>query len=94
MNDGLDTLLARLRDQAIDRELGSVEDDVQRRLSRRAASAGHGLAPAHAAAIGIALILGTGVGGFTAASALAAPRPSIFAATDALAPSTLLEGHR
>jgi hypothetical protein len=45
-------------------------------------------------AVGIALVLGTGVGGLTAASAIAAPKPSIFATADALAPSTLLEGRR
>ena len=43
-------------------------------------------------AIGLALIVGAGVGGLTAATAMAAPRPSIFAATHALAPSTLLDG--
>lgn len=93
MNDRLDSLLTRLRDQGLDHELGAVEYDVRRRLADER-SARAGLAPARAAAVGIALVLGTGVGGLTAASAIAAPRVSIFAATDALAPSSLLEGRR
>lgn len=93
MNDRLDSLLAQLRDQDLDRELGAVEHDVRRRIAQER-SAGAGLAPARIAAVGIALVLGTGVGGLTAASAVAAPRPSIFATADALAPSTLLDGRR
>ena len=93
MNDRLDSLITQLRDQDLDRELGAVEYDV-RRLIAREQSARAGLAPARMAAVGIALVLGTGVGGLTAASAVAAPRSSIFATADALAPSTLLEGRR
>lgn len=93
MNDRLDSLLTQLRDQDLDRELGAVEYDVRRRIARER-SARADLAPARIAAVGIALVLGTGVGGLTAASAVAAPKPSIFATTDALAPSTLLEGRR
>ena len=93
MNDGLDSLLAQLRDQALDRELSAVEHDV-RRLIAHDRSASAGFAPVRLAAVGIALVLGTGVGGLTAASALAAPRSSIFASADALAPSSLLEGRR
>lgn len=93
MNDRLDSLLMQLRDQDLDRELGAVEYEVGRRIAQdRSAIAG--LAPARMAAVGMALILGTGVGGLTAASAVAAPRSSIFASADALAPSTLLEGRR
>lgn len=93
MNDSLDDLLTQLRTQGVDRELGFVERDVRRHIAD-ARSARAGLAPARMAAIGIALVLGTSVGGLTAASAVAAPRPSIFASADALAPSTLLEGRR
>ncbi len=93
MNDQLDSLLTQLRGQRLDRELGMVEHDVQRRLAHERAST-VGLGPARAAAVGLALVLGTAVGGLTAASAFAAPRVSIFAAADALAPSSLLEGHR
>jgi hypothetical protein len=93
MNDRLDSLLTQLRDQNLDRELGAVEYDV-RRLIAHERSARAGLAPARMAAVGIALVLGTGVGGLAAASAVAAPRSSVFATADALAPSTLLEGGR
>lgn len=93
MNNRLDSLLTQLRDQDLDCELGAVEFDVHRRIALdRSAKAV--LAPARMAAVGIALVLGTGVGGLTAASAVAAPKPSIFATADALAPSTLLEGRR
>jgi hypothetical protein len=90
LNDRLDRLLTQLRDQDLDRELGAVEYDVHRLIAHER-SARAGLAPARMAAVGIALVLGTGVGGLTAASA---PKPSIFATADALAPSTLLEGGR
>ena len=93
MNDRLDSLLAQLRDQELDRELGAVEYDVGRVIAH-ARSARAELVPARVAAVGIALVLGTGVGGLTAASAIAAPKPSIFASAEALAPSTLLEGRR
>lgn len=93
MTDRLNSLLTQLRDQDLDRELGAVEYDVRRRIAHER-SARAGLAPARMAAVGIALVLGTGVGGLTAASAVAAPRSSIFATADALAPSTLLEGRR
>lgn len=91
MTDQLNNLLAQLRDGGLDRELGFVERDVCRHIAEER-SARAGIAPARMAAVGIALVLGTGVGGLTAASAIAAPRPSIFADADALAPSTLLEG--
>lgn len=93
MNDRLDSLLTQLRDQDLDRELGAVEYDVRRRIAQERSTRA-GLAPARMAAVGIALVLGTGVGGLTAASAVAAPRPSIFASADSLAPSNLLEGRR
>lgn len=93
MNDRLDSLLTQLRDQDLDRELGAVEYDVSRRIAQDR-SARAGLAPARMTAVGIALVLGTGVGGLTAASAVAAPKHSLFATADALAPSTLLEGGR
>ena len=93
MTDRLNSLLTQLRDQDLDRELGAVEYDVRRRIAHER-SARAGLAPVRIAAVGIALVLGTGVGGLTAASAVAAPKPSIFASADALAPSTLLEGRR
>lgn len=92
MNSRLDSLLTQLRDQDLDRELGAVEYDVHLRIAHER-SVRASLAPARMAAVGIALVLGTGVGGLTAASA-AAPKPSIFASADALAPSTLLEGRR
>jgi hypothetical protein len=94
MDDRLDRLLAQLRAAPLDRNLEGVEGDVNRHLARRAHPVGLGFAPGRAAAVGLALILGTGVGGLTAAAAVAAPRVSIFAATDALAPSALLEGPR
>ena len=93
MDDQLNALLEQLRDQGLDRELGAVEFDVRRWVAReRSERAGRG--PTRMAVVGISLVLGTGVGGLTAASAIAAPRPSIFASADALAPSTLLEGRR
>lgn len=93
MNDRLDSLLTQLRAQGPDRELGAIEHDVRRRLAHEQAATA-GLRPARAVAVGLALVLGTGVGGMTAATAVVAPRTSIFAATEALAPSSLLEGHR
>ncbi len=91
MNDSLDDLLTQLRTQGVDRELGFVERDVRRHIAE-ARLARAAFVPARMAAVGIALVLGTSVGGLTAASAIAAPRPSIFASADALAPSTLLDG--
>jgi hypothetical protein len=93
MNDRLDSLLTQLRDQDLDRELSAVEYNVRQRIAHDRA-ARTGLAPTRMAAVGVALLLGTSVGGLTAASAIAAPKPSIFASADALAPSTLLEGRR
>lgn len=93
MNERLDHLLAQLRAQAPDRALGALEVDVQRRLKRREHATGVGFAPARALAVGLAMMVGTGIGGFTAA-AVAAPKPSLFADADALAPSTLLDGAR
>lgn len=94
MDNRLDTLLAQLRTQAADHDLRALEVDVQGRLAGRARQAGLGLAPARATAVALALVLGVGVGGLTAATAATTARPSIFAAADALAPSTLLEGRR
>ena len=94
MDNRIDTLLAQLRAQGPDRDLRALEVDVQRRLARRERPAGLGFTPARATAVGLALVLGAGVGGLTAATAATAARPSIFAAADALAPSTLLEGRR
>jgi hypothetical protein len=94
MDNRLDRLLAQLRTQAADRDLRALEVDVQGRLARRARQGSLDFAPARATAVALALVMGAGVGGLTAATAAAATRPSIFAATDALAPSTLLEGRR
>lgn len=94
MDNRLDTLLAQLRAQAPDRALHALEVDVQRRLAGRARQMSPGFAPARATAVALALVLGVGVGGLTAATAATAARPSIFAAADALAPSTLLDGRR
>lgn len=93
MNERLDNLLAQLRAQATDRALGALEIDVQHRLARRERVAGVGFTPVRALAVGLAMMFGTGIGGFTAA-AVAAPKPSLFADADALAPSTLLDGAR
>ena len=93
MDNQLDSLLTQLRDRDLDRELGAVEHDVRRRIAHDR-SARAGLAPARMAAVSIALVLGTGIGGLTAASAVAPPRSSIFATANALAPSSLLEGAR
>ncbi|MBP8231234.1 MAG: hypothetical protein KAY22_02925 [Rhizorhabdus sp.] len=95
MTDKLDSLLAQLREQPSDHPLVGLELRVQSRLRRRE----HWdvtlfMGPVRAAAVGLALMLGAGVGGLSAASAMAAPRPSLFAATDALAPSTLLDRAR
>lgn len=92
MHDELDTLLGQLRAQGLDRDLSDLEVRVQQRMAARRWVAPFSPAPARAAFVGLALFLGVGIGGVTAASAIAAPRPSLFAATDALAPSTLLEG--
>lgn len=93
MQNTLDRLLAELGAQPPDRDLVALETDVRQRIAR----AGHGLfspAPVRAAMVAMALVLGVGIGGLTAASAVTSPRPSLFAAADALAPSTLLDGGR
>jgi len=89
----LDRLLADLGKQPLDRDLAALEVDVQQRIARPS-HAWFSFAPVRAAMVSMALVLGIGVGGFTAASAVASPRASLFAATDALAPSTLLDGGR
>ncbi len=95
MTDKLDSLLAQLREQPSDHPLVGLELRVQSRLRRRAHREVSLFAgPVRAAAVGLALRLGAGVGGLSAASAMAAPKPSLFAATDALAPSTLLDSSR
>lgn len=91
MQNTLDKLLTELREQPLDRDLIALEVDVQQRIARPAA-AWLSPAPMRAAMVSMALVLGIGIGGFTAANAVASPRPSLFAATDALAPSTLLDG--
>lgn len=93
MQKTLDRLLTDLGEQPLDRDLIALEVDVQQRIARPAV-AWLSLAPMRAAMVSMALVLGIGIGGFTAASAVASPRPSLFAATDALAPSTLLDGGR
>lgn len=92
MDNRLDRLLAQLRAQAPDHDLGALEVDVQRRLAKRERPTSFSFA--RTTAIALALVLGAGVGGLTAATAATTARPSIFAATDALAPSTLLDGRR
>lgn len=93
MQNTLDRLLADLGKQPLDRDLTALEVDVQQRIASPG-RAWFSFAPMRAAMVSMALALGVGVGGFTAASAVAKPRPSLFAATDALAPSTLLDGGR
>ncbi|MDP1630214.1 MAG: hypothetical protein Q8L66_02205 [Caulobacter sp.] len=93
MTNRLDSLLRQLREQDLDRDLSAVELGVYRHIALER-SARASMVPARLVAVGIALILGTGVGGLTAASTVDAPRTSIFAAADALAPSTLLDGPR
>lgn len=91
MSETLEKLLRDLGEQPIDRDLVMLEVDVQQRLGRRSRS-WPSFAPIRVAMVSAALVMGIGIGGFTAASAIAAPRPSLFAATYALAPSTLLDG--
>jgi|GEM_PF-2179087 len=93
MDDRLDGLLAQLRARPLDQSLGAVEGDVRRQLAQRASPAGLGLPYARVIAVALALVFGTGVGSLTAA-AVAAPRTSLFGSAEALAPSTLLDGHR
>ena len=93
MQNTLDKLLTELGEQPLDRDLIALEVDVQQRINRPAVT-WLSLAPMRAAMVSMALVLGIGIGGFTAASAVASPRPWLFAATDALAPSTLLDGGR
>lgn len=93
MQNTLDRLLAELGKQPLDRDLTALEVDVQQRI------AGPGIAwfsgaPIRMAMVSMALVLGVGIGGLTAANSVAYPRQSLFAATDALAPSTLLDGGR
>lgn len=95
MTDKLDSLLAQLREQPVDHPLVGLELRVQSRMrSHEHRGAKFFASPARAAAVGLALMLGAGVGGLSAASAMAAPKPSLFAAADALAPSTLLDSAR
>lgn len=93
MQNTLDRLLAELGMQPPDRDLVALEVDVQQRIARPGRT-WFSVAPMRAAMVSLALVLGVGIGGFTAATAVASPRPSLFAATDALAPSTLLDGGR
>ena len=93
MNDRLDSLIARLEARPLDRGLGGLERDVASRLARDA-QADRDWGAARLAAVCAALLFGVGVGGVTAANAVSAPEPSLFAGADALAPSNLLEGRR
>ncbi len=94
MTDKLDSLLAQLREQPSDHPLVGLELRVQSRMhSREHRGVKMFAGPVRAAAVGLALMLGAGVGGLSAVSAMAAPRPGLFAA-DALAPSTLLDSAR
>lgn len=92
MSDDLDRLLARLSAESPDHPLGALEGDVQRRLAGRRGEA-RAAVPTRVAALALSLLLGTGVGGMTAAAAIAAPVASLFDASDRMAPSTLLEGN-
>ncbi|MFI4964329.1 MAG: hypothetical protein ACHP9T_03080 [Caulobacterales bacterium] len=93
----MDELVGRLAGSATDHGLEGLEAEVGRRilLLRRQARTTTLLAPVRIASIGLALAMGTTVGGVTAAGALAGPRaPRVFSAAVELAPSTLLEGRR
>lgn len=93
MTETLDKLLLRLHEQPLDRNLVGLELAVQSRLRGQEAAGPMGFGGlARAALVGLALLFGAGVGGLSAASA--APKPALFAAADALAPSTLLESRR
>jgi hypothetical protein len=94
MTDKLDTLLAQLREQPSDHPLIGLELRVQARIGHAARHARGIAGPLRAAMVGLALMLGAGVGALSAASAVAAPKPGLFAAADALAPSTLLDSAR
>lgn len=95
MTDKLDALLAQLRDLPSDHPLIGLELRVQSRIGGHAQRYARGVAgPVRAAIVGLALVLGAGVGGLSAASAMAAPKAGLFAASDALAPSTLLDSVR
>ena len=91
MSDELDRLLSQLSAEGSDHPLGQLEGDVQRRLSVRRGEA-RVAGPARFAALALLLVLGTGVGGMTAASAIAAPTIQLFDEANSLAPSTLLDG--
>lgn len=91
MSDELDRLLSQLSAAAVDHPLGRLESDVQRRVAGRRGDA-RMVGPARFAALGLSLVLGTGVGGITAATAIAGPSIHLFEEADSLAPSTLLEG--
>jgi hypothetical protein len=91
----LDRLLEQLRDQPLDRDLVRVESHVEARIGRplhegRGAASG----PARVAIVSLALALGAGIGGISAAAAMTAPKSALLASTEALAPSTLLGGSR
>ena len=92
MSDELDRLLTRLSAEAPDHALGALEGDVRRRLATRRGEA-RTVISARFAALALSLVLGTSVGGLTAASAFAAPSVHLLDAADRLAPSTLLEGN-
>lgn len=95
MTDKLDTLLAQLREQPSDHPLIGLELRVQARIGGHESRHARRVAgPLRAAMVGLALMLGAGVGALSAASAMAAPKASLFAAADDLAPSTLLDSAR
>lgn len=91
MSDEIDRLLSQLSAEGSDHPLGQLEGDVQRRLSVRRREA-RVARPARVAALALSLALGTGVGGMTAANAIASPAIHLFEEADSLAPSTLLDG--
>lgn len=90
MSDKFDELMERLGALPADRDLTALEVHVQARIARRPSPWLGLFAPVRAATVVLALVAGVGIGGFTAASAAQPTRTSLFAATDALAPSTLL----
>jgi hypothetical protein len=97
MNEQLDSLIERLSAEPTDRQLGSFESEVSRRIRLRRVQlqAAAALVPVRLASIGLALAVGVTTGGVVATRSFAAPRPrSPFAVADNLAPSTLLEDGR
>ncbi|WP_375429039.1 hypothetical protein [uncultured Sphingomonas sp.] len=88
MDQDLDRLLGRLAAQPVPERLNRLEGDVMRRI----AAARHATTPAwRAAAVGLALAVGLGVGGAAAAGgSRSAPLGLELANGAGLAPSALL----